>query len=83
MKTCVKCNIEGNKNTRGYKVGLFERFDKEEAEAIIDYCETSTKVKKIGADKVDWLECQNEPMKYSCEEFKLIELEYKSKLKLK
>ena len=29
-------------------------------------------VKKIGATKVDWLECQNEPRRYSCQE--LIEL---------
>lgn len=29
-------------------------------------------VKKIGSTKVDWLECQNQPRKYSCEE--LIEL---------
>lgn len=29
-------------------------------------------VKKIGSTKVDWLECQNEPRKYTCDE--LIEL---------
>lgn len=32
-------------------------------------------VKKIGAAKVDWLECQNEPRRYTCEE--LIELRAK------
>lgn len=39
-------NIEGNKNTRGYKVGLVERFGKKEAEYIINYCEENTQVKK-------------------------------------
>ena len=39
-------NIEGNKNTRGYKVGLVERFGEEEAKRILDYCEGNTQVKK-------------------------------------
>ena len=39
-------NIEGNKNTRGYKVGLVERFGEEEAKRIIDYCEKNTQIKK-------------------------------------
>ena len=39
-------NIEGNKNTRGYKVGLAERFGEEEAARIINYCETHTEVKR-------------------------------------
>lgn len=39
-------NIEGNKNTRGYKVGLVERFGEKEAKRIIDYCEENTQVKK-------------------------------------
>lgn len=39
-------NINGNKTTRGYLVGLEVRFGKNEAQRIIDYCETNTKVKK-------------------------------------
>lgn len=39
-------NIEGNKNTRGYKVGLVKRFGGEEAKRIIDYCEKNTQIKK-------------------------------------
>lgn len=39
-------NIEGNKNTRGYKAGLVERFGEEEANRILDYCEENTQVKK-------------------------------------
>lgn len=39
-------NIEGNKNTRGYKVGLVERFGEKEAKRILDYCEKNTQVKK-------------------------------------
>lgn len=35
-------NIEGNKNTRGYKRGLVERFGEEGARRIIDYCESNT-----------------------------------------
>lgn len=39
-------NIEGNKNTRGYKVGLVERFGEEEANRILNYCEENAQVKK-------------------------------------
>jgi hypothetical protein len=35
-------DIEGSKNTRGYKKGLLERFGKDEGQAIIDYCEAHT-----------------------------------------
>ncbi len=35
-------NIEGNKNTRGYKNGLVERFGTERASEVIEYCETNT-----------------------------------------
>lgn len=35
-------NIDGNKNTRGYKRGLVERFGEQEAQRIIDYCESNT-----------------------------------------
>ena len=38
-------NINGNANTRGYLVGLVERFGEAEAKRIIDYCEIA-KVKK-------------------------------------
>lgn len=38
-------NINGNKTTRGYLVGLAERFGKSEAGEIIDYCNTN-KVRK-------------------------------------
>lgn len=40
-------NINGNKTTRGYLVGLVERFGEDEAAKIIEYCETNqSKVKK-------------------------------------
>jgi len=39
-------NINGNKTTRGYLVGLSERFGDKKAKEIIDYCETNTQVKK-------------------------------------
>ena len=35
-------NIEGCNKTRGYKVGLVERFGEDEARAIRDYCESTT-----------------------------------------
>lgn len=38
-------------------------------------------IKKIGLDKVEWLEGPHEPKKYTCEELKEIELRYKQKLK--
>ena len=38
-------NIAGNKTTRGYAAGLFVRFG-EASKDIIDYCESSTAVKK-------------------------------------
>ena len=38
-------------------------------------------VKKIGVDKVEWLEGPHEPKKYTCEELKEIELLYKDKIK--
>jgi len=39
-------NIEGNKTTHGYKKGLIMRFGEEEGQRIIDYCETTTEIKK-------------------------------------
>lgn len=38
-------------------------------------------IKKIGLDKVKWLEGPHEPKKYTCEDLKEIELKYKQKLK--
>ena len=38
-------NINGNKTTRGYISGLFERFG-DGANSIIEYCETNTQTKK-------------------------------------
>jgi len=56
MNTYLQCNwncnknrsgnIEGDKNTRGYKQGLRERFGEEEGNNIIEYCEINTEVKK-------------------------------------
>lgn len=45
-------NIEGNKNTRGYKKGLLERFGDEKGQSILDYCETHTEVKKWQCDEL-------------------------------
>jgi hypothetical protein len=39
-------NIAGNKNTRGYKQGLIDRFGKNEAAKIFDYCEQNNNAKK-------------------------------------
>jgi len=38
-------------------------------------------IKKIGLDKVEWLEGPHEPKKYACAELKEIELLYKQKIK--
>jgi len=38
-------------------------------------------IKKIGLDKVEWLEGPHEPKKYTCAELKEIELMYKQKIK--
>src|SRR5690554_6018867 len=40
-------NIEGDKNTRGYKQGLIDRFGEARARQIIDYCDSHT-------DPVKW-----------------------------
>ena len=40
-------NISGDKNTRGYIQGLFDRFGKRRAQEIIDYCETETSPRKF------------------------------------
>lgn len=45
-------NIEGCKNTRGYRKGLLERFGTEVGEWIIGYCETQTAVKKWDCDEL-------------------------------
>jgi hypothetical protein len=46
-------NIEGNKTTRGYKVGLIERFGKEEGQAILDYCEIDRIAKWDGEELIE------------------------------
>lgn len=38
-------------------------------------------IKRIGLDKINWLEGPHDPKKYTCEELKEIELHYKAKLK--
>lgn len=38
-------------------------------------------IKKIGLDKVEWLEGPHEPKKYTCAELKAIEVYYKEKIK--
>ena len=45
-------NISGDKNTRGYKQGLKERFGLEKAKEIMDYCETNTKPRKWNKDEL-------------------------------
>ena len=40
-------NISGDKNTRGYIQGLFDRFGEKRAQEIIDYCETETAPRKF------------------------------------
>ena len=45
-------NIEGNKNARGYKQGLIERFGKEKAKEIFDYCESNTKPRKFTGEEL-------------------------------
>ena len=46
-------NIEGNKNTRGYKQGLVERFGDKEAASIIRYCETNTSHVKLNWQELE------------------------------
>jgi len=38
----LSANLDGNKNTRGYKRGLAERFGEHEAKDIIEHCESRT-----------------------------------------
>ena len=47
-------NIEGNKDTPGYKKGLILRFGQEAGQAIIDYCEVNT-----AAVKWHWEDLKN------------------------
>jgi hypothetical protein len=56
MNTFLQCNrycnmalsgnISGNKTTRGYVIGLHERFGDKKANEIIDYCTSNTQPKK-------------------------------------
>jgi hypothetical protein len=45
-------NIEGNKNTVGYKKGLIHRFGATEGQSIIDYCEATNQAKKWLWDEI-------------------------------
>jgi hypothetical protein len=54
-------DIYGTATTRGYIRGLYERFGEEEAQRIINYCETNNAVKKwnwqeMEADRKGWAE---------------------------
>jgi hypothetical protein len=51
-------NIEGNKNTRGYKAGLLKIYGKDEGQSILDYCDQE----------------QHASYKWSCAEVKEIRL---------
>jgi len=63
MNTYLQCNrycnmglsgnIEGNKTTRGYKQGLVDRFGKDRAQEILDYCETNTAVRKFTGPELE------------------------------
>jgi hypothetical protein len=46
-------NINGNKTTRGYIQGLTDRFGKDEANRIIEFCETNTAVKKWTGEELN------------------------------
>lgn len=46
-------NIEGNKTTRGYKVGLVERFGPYEAQYILEYCEAHTEPYKWSCEELE------------------------------
>jgi len=63
MNTYLQCNrycnmglsgnIEGNKNTRGYKQGLADRFGDDRAQEIIEYCENNTAVRKFTGPELE------------------------------
>lgn len=54
-------DIGGTKTTRGYKQGLKERFGEDEGQAIIDYCESKTEVKKW-----EWQELESMRKQFNC-----------------
>ena len=66
-KQCKTCN--GGSNHYAKKARL------------VSECYRVNLIKKIGLDKVEWLEGPHEPKKYTIEELKEIEQEYKRKLK--
>jgi hypothetical protein len=66
-KQCKKCN------------GGAGNFTRKDASVSKEY--RKQLIKKIGLDKVEWLEGAHEPKKYTCAELKAIELLYKQKLK--
>jgi hypothetical protein len=63
MNTYLQCNrycnmglsgnIEGNKNTHGYKKGLILRFGEEAGKRIIDYCESNTAPVKLEWESIE------------------------------
>jgi len=61
-------NIDGNKTTRGYKQGLRDRFGDDEAERIIEYCETTTAPVKFTCDQLE-----SDRAKYSARSRELME----------
>lgn len=76
---------------RSVKACSFLRFNEDNVHASCMQCNSHMSgniteyrlrlINKIGIDKVEWLECQNEPKRHTCEELKEIELKYKAKLK--
>lgn len=66
-KQCKKCN------------GGAGNFTRKDASVAKEY--RINLIKKIGLEKVEWLEGPHEPKKYTCSELKEIELLYKQKLK--
>lgn len=53
-------NIEGNKNTRGFRLGLLERFGEDHGQELIGYCETHTDPRKW-----EWQELQENRAEYA------------------
>ena len=66
-KQCKKCN------------GGAGNFSKKDTTVSKEY--RINLIKKIGLDKVEWIEGPHEPKKYTCADLKEIELKYKQKIK--
>tara|TARA_R110002096_G_scaffold66306_1_gene161368 strand:- start:25132 stop:25686 length:555 start_codon:yes stop_codon:yes gene_type:complete len=79
----------GHYKTRGARPSL--RFEEDNCHKQCAHCNNFLSgnienyrinlIKKIGLDRVEWLEGTHEPKKYTCSELKEIELLYKNKLK--